>query len=952
MIKSIETEVSLMQGYFAFLDAVQLPLAVAQGADIVYINKYAADITDIGQAIAGAVNAQQVNVCGAEYTVYTLREKRVQQPLESRLGTALDCVRQALDAMSVIVYRNTDDYERKAAVHRAYPQTGIKRSTELMAIESGREFMTAEGCDIYVCRGRQTCLLCAFAQGRVLTRNELEYMKCAARLAESIILESGQKPGLLGDSASILENRAIAAVWLDGDLNIIELRGRGLAHMGRSNDEYIGHSLYEYDFDDRFLALARNMARGKSGSLTITLGGEWFDVYTAADGPYICALLVNTNESVRMRDSYAAASGSLDIVALSMRVGFWSVECSTGKISCDEGCCNIWGVPYYPDTAAQELISAIGHSNYESIRKTIDSLAQNPSNTFVKYSFPPVEIRGETRYIEQRAKLVWESGELTRIVGMVQDVTDGRNMELAVQHEQAQNEAMKQVLLSCAYYESPAEGISNALDASARLLSAQSPRIIFRSREPWQEGVCPAETVYEWDYKITLLSEQIARAGYACDELNGTKMLYVTASDSDCDAVMLFMRTSEPWRDDEIAFAIASCGVIGMALRRIKMESQLRTAVVAAQAGNRAKSDFLSQMSHEIRTPLNAVLGMSLLASEQEDMDMVRGYLDKVISAGRHLHGIISDILDLSRIEAGKLELVPEKIDIRELIGDVCDMIDFSAKNKALSFTANISEDFPRYVIGDRNHIGQIIINLLNNAVKFTREGEVGFEASACGEMVIFRIRDTGIGIKADEQSRLFEAFERLDRESNREVGGTGLGLHITSLLVAMMGGRLEVESEYGKGSLFTVSIPLERAQGDDEKMSAKLVGAEGVHALIVDDSPVGAMVTTGLLARYSITSDVAECAARAIELASERKYDIIFMDHMLPDFDGAEACRRLRANGVDTPVAALTANVLPEHRELFLAAGANGFLSKPVEIKQLEQVLAALLSKDRLRFE
>jgi signal transduction histidine kinase/CheY-like chemotaxis protein len=399
-----------------------------------------------------------------------------------------------------------------------------------------------------------------------------------------------------------------------------------------------------------------------------------------------------------------------------------------------------------------------------------------------------------------------------------------------------------------------------------------------------------------------------------------------------------------------------------------------------SEAANLSKSRFLANMSHEIRTPLNAIIGLSDIELQKEIPEGTRSSLEKIYSSGSNLLAIINDILDLSKIESGAFQIVTSDFQTAQFLADAIQQNIVRIGVKNIVFSLVIDGSFPRTLRGDELRIRQILTNILSNAFKYTREGRVTL-ACACPEPgrdgiaeCSFTVADTGQGIRSEDLPRLFRDYAQLDAKANRNIEGTGLGLSITSSLLKLMGGSISIESEYGKGSSFTVTIPLGvpgperlgdelaadlaagrfgKAAGRSKKDFVRTVLPKGRRVLVVDDLDVNLLVAKGLLKHYGLRIDTAVSGAeavdkvRAAESAPESaRYDIIFMDHMMPVMDGIEATRLIRANleseyAKSVPIIALTANALAGSREMFLRNGFSSFISKPIDLMQLDEELA-----------
>lgn len=386
-----------------------------------------------------------------------------------------------------------------------------------------------------------------------------------------------------------------------------------------------------------------------------------------------------------------------------------------------------------------------------------------------------------------------------------------------------------------------------------------------------------------------------------------------------------------------------------------------------AEQANIAKSAFLANMSHEIRTPMNAIVGFSDIIMEESRGRKVYEYACDIKSSSQNLLALINDILDLSKVESGKMELLPSRYHVKTLVNEVLNMMDVVASQHGLCLQSEFDMSIPCRYLGDEGRIKQILINILNNALKFTQEGYVKISVAGVPkeedmEWLSFRIEDTGCGIREEDLAGIFENFRQVDSMRNRSVEGTGLGLSITKRLVGLMQGTIEVESVYGEGTVFTVKIPqkivdqrpLSEVPEEDVKIEEKLEPfiAKDCKALVVDDNVINRKVVRIFLQSYGIEIEEADSGEEAIRLVRGTRYDIIFMDHMMPKMDGIEAVQIIRAecgeNGRLPVIIALTANAMGGVREVFLENGFEDFITKPLDRRRLHETLLYWIPADK----
>ncbi len=403
----------------------------------------------------------------------------------------------------------------------------------------------------------------------------------------------------------------------------------------------------------------------------------------------------------------------------------------------------------------------------------------------------------------------------------------------------------------------------------------------------------------------------------------------------------------------------------------------LEESVQTAEQADRAKSRFLAQMSHEIRTPINVILGMNeMTLREARDKDIIE-YSNNIRTAGRTLLALINSILDFSKIEDGKMELVPVDYDTAALINELVIMAQERAGEKGLQLKTEVSAELPSKLHGDDVRVRQIITNLLTNAIKYTSAGSVTLKMNVKAPLIeeaeedrvrlLVEVIDTGIGIREEDRDRLFASFERLEEERNRNIEGTGLGITIVQRLLEMMGSTLQVTSTYGEGSCFYFELeqgiadpapmgPYSRKGGIAESAPGEesFVYAPEARILLVDDNRMNLMVAKGLFKRNGVRLTLAEGGYKALELVVQNDYDIIFLDHLMPELDGIETLKRMKKEGLlrgRTKVIMMTANAIVGAREQYLEEGFDGYLSKPVNVHELEEALARFLPEDMVSY-
>ncbi len=384
----------------------------------------------------------------------------------------------------------------------------------------------------------------------------------------------------------------------------------------------------------------------------------------------------------------------------------------------------------------------------------------------------------------------------------------------------------------------------------------------------------------------------------------------------------------------------------------VKMVKELEVAKNEAEKANHAKSEFLSSMSHELRTPLNAIVCFSELLESKEGLDSEsKDFARDIVSASHNLLDLVNGVLDISKIEAGKMELINKEYNSFELFNSLSTMVIPRIGDKPIDFKTVIASDIPPILKGDTGKLKQIILNLLTNAVKYTDKGFIKYRVECINDYknnqtkLIITVTDTGRGIKKEDIDRLFKKFERLEEDRNTSIEGTGLGLAITESLAELMGGKITVISDYGKGSTFKFVVVEEIVNKEsnlvvNEQTTLNYETFEGKKVLVVDDSKLNLKVAENVLKNFKVSTETVTSGLECLSCVKSKKYDIIFMDIMMPNMSGVEVLKKLREEKVNIPVIALTADAIEGQEEKYISEGFDGYLSKPIDKTKLKVIL------------
>ena len=478
------------------------------------------------------------------------------------------------------------------------------------------------------------------------------------------------------------------------------------------------------------------------------------------------------------------------------------------------------------------------------------------------------------------------------------------------------------------------------------------------------------------DKTLTAENENYSKILKCIDKLNNgvdSPFFYVTRNEVTYKVTASYLyvgkrRKGYQLRSEDNTLESKKMETLKLQERQKEMEAEiLKLEKSAAESANEAKSAFLAQMSHEIRTPINAILGMNEMVLRESSEESIREYAENIKSSGRTLLSIINSILDFSKIEDGKMEIEEVRYETASMICDLENSIAERAKAKGLSLVIKADENLPRTLLGDDIRIKQVVTNLLTNAVKYTEKGSVTLTVKKLGEedgriLMFVEVADTGIGIREEDISVLTESFKRVDMNHNRTIEGTGLGLAIVTGLLSKMDSRLEIDSKYQEGSRFSFKLSQKvvdtEPMGDyhnkthvvtEEKKSEEKLSLPNARTLVVDDNKMNLKVAGKLLSLFGIKADMVSSGREALEVLSEKQYDILFLDHMMPEMDGIEVLHEIKARSLvseKTAIIALTANAISGVREMYLSEGFDDYLSKPIEPAELESILRKYLVK------
>ena len=703
---------------------------------------------------------------------------------------------------------------------------------------------------------------------------------------------------------------------------------------GWRREDLVGKTIFEFLHEDSYEEARDSRRRMKRDGQTVNQlkirrkNGEWMWIQGRSrldPNDDMVGTLQDITEMVLQKEELESARRTRSMLSEAAGIGAWNYEPYGDSIDWSEDILALCGWDQADIDNPEKFMVIVDPAQREAVGAAFRHGVATGQGATIEHRL----LTRDGRWLTMRATFRTEPrGKVFALKGISQDVSELAEARDAAREGERQVQALMEQARMDAWRQELALGAADAgafeINHSAKgfWASEQFFRLVGR-RMTYEEIALPVWSVVHPDDKLMVLD---TNRRWAQGAENVSMEFRIALPDGQERWVRTFYRLDRPSRKG-----------VGLVLdidARKRQELALVEAQQAAEAAAEAKASFLANMSHEIRTPMNGVLGVLHLLKGEAISDSGQRLLDEALSCGEMLSTLLDDVIDFERIEAGRLDLSDEPVDAGELAGSVFRLLEPQARAKGLTLTLTGAEGLG-WVRTDPVRLRQCLFNLMGNAVKFTLKGGVTLvcERPAPGRLA-FRVRDTGIGIPLDAQPRLFERFHQADASTTRRFGGSGLGLTITRKLADMMGGEVSFESTPGVGSTFRIEIAA--ADASAAAPAAELGGAplEGLRVLVVEDNATNRMIAVKMLESLGASARTEEDGASGVAAAASCVFDLILMDIQMPDMDGLEASRRIRAlsgASATTPIIALTANVLAHQRETYLAAGMDGVVGKPI---------------------
>ncbi len=748
----------------------------------------------------------------------------------------------------------------------------------------------------------------------------------------------------------------------DLDGNFLSVNGAGAALLGYTPAEMKGMNLRDIvppghqEGFEQYLAEIREKGRASGQMTTIHRNGSrriWmYNNYLERgldEEPYIIANAIDITDRYLLGKDLARTKEMLEQTNQVARVGGWVAETAKEKIYWTKVTKELHGAP---DDFEPDLRSAIGFFKKGKSQNAIIRAINRAMRTGRGWDkeVQIVTCQGEERWVRTQGHAEFESGVCKRLYGSYQDINEKKLAQLEVANSRRMLQDVMEAASEVSMIATDRNGIITLFNKGAeRLLGYTAEEMIGRQ---------PASVVHD-ENEIAERARELSRE--TGEEITGLRAfvyrtekegseqrewIYVKKDGSRC-VVSLVMTVIRDAKNNTVGYL----GIATDITKRKRMEQALIAAKQQAEQVSNAKTEFLANMSHEIRTPLNGIIGFADLVMKTQLDDTQRQYVSIVHQSANVLLSIINDILDLSKIEAGKLDLNVERFDLYEAGHEAMDIVAFQAKTKGLETSLEIPEDLPRFIFADALRLKQVLVNLLGNAVKFTEKGSVKLRIAALTDQQSdevtfkFEVRDTGIGIQPDKQEKIFEAFAQEDASTTKRYGGTGIGLAISNKILALMGSRLQLISYPGSGSIFYFYLKLQVDHNTEPETAAPLPPLDDesarrlrempVNILVVEDNTVNMLLTKTIIHKLMPQAAIIEAGngLDAVNICRHRMPDMILMDIQIPELNGYEATARIRAMDRQNhvPIIALTAGNISGEREKSIAAGMDDFLTKPI---------------------